>query len=70
MLEIMTFMAMSPITTWLAVLLIALLTLQVLISATESQGRWKALGHFLNLAIVPLLVIFSIIVAIRLIAIL
>ncbi len=70
MLAIMTFIAMSPISTWLTVLLVALLTVQVLISATESQGRWKALGHFLNIAIVPLLVIFSIIVAVRLIAIL
>lgn len=68
--EFITSTFIAPVTTWLTILLIALLIAKELISAAQLQGRWKAWDHFLNIAIVPLLVIFSITVALRIIAIL
>lgn len=70
MLEIITSTAIASVTIWLTVVLITLLILKELVSAAQLPGRWKAWGRYLNIAIVPLLVIFLITVAIRIIAIL
>ena len=56
--------ALSAALTVLAVvLLIVLLVVKELVSTLE--GRWRLFGHYLNVAILPLLVTFSVVVALR-----
>lgn len=40
--------------------LVALLVVKELILASGVEGRWQVIGRFLNIGIVPLLIIFSI----------
>ena len=44
----------------LNIFLVALLVVKELILASGVEGRWQVIGRFLNIGIVPLLIIFSI----------